>query len=98
MLEGCDAVFKHVEHVAVHDLGDLHVVHDLVGTHGDVVDAPEVVAEAVACLRRLAVGETKLDRVLVGGHTAHVHTHRKGVGGDGVGRLDEVAVGVEGGP
>ena len=98
LLEGRDAVFKHVPHVAVHDLSDLHVVHDLVGAHRHVVDAPEVVAVGGACFRRLTVRKTKLDRVLVGCHTAHVHTHREGVGGDGVGRLDEIAVGVERGP
>ena len=95
LLKGSQTVFPHVEDVAVGDLGDFEVVHNVVGRHRHVVNAPVVVAVRVACLRRLTVRKTQVDRIHVGGHTAHVHAHRERVGGSRVGRLDERTVRIE---
>ena len=69
-----------------------------VGFNANVVDAPVVVAVAVAHIRVLAVGEPDVHGGLTRGGTADVQPGHQRVGAGGVGGGDERAPGLEGGP
>ena len=95
LLEGGQTVFPDGEDIAVGDLGDFKVIHDVVGRHRHIVNAPVVVTVCVACFRGLTVRKTQVDRIHVGSHTAHVQAHRKRIGRGRVGGLNEGSVRVK---